>query len=115
MSDPKASHKYDIFGQIFYPDGTRNGSQFKINGINDEQQNQSFPFVIGTIKPNSGRFLVIWSSETSTPGEYNIRGQIYDADLPEENRKIMLAIYYPLFGGYFEWEYKSNLSTTSRL
>ncbi len=85
-----STNNYDIFGQIFYPDGTRNGSQFRINGINDQQKNQSYPYVVGTNKPNSGRFLVIWSYETDNVGEYNIRGQIYDADLPEENRKIMV-------------------------
>ncbi len=88
-----SSNKYDIFGQIFYPDGTRNGSQFRINDSNNQQNNQSYPFVVGTNKPNSGGFLVIWSSETETltPGvyEYNIMGQLYDADRSEENRKIM--------------------------
>lgn len=47
--------------------------------------------------------------------KHSLQLERYAQIFNQENRKIMLAIYYPLFGGYFEWEYKSNLSTTSRL
>jgi hypothetical protein len=87
-----ATNKYDIYGQIFYPDGTRNGVQFKINSSTDSLRNQSFPSVAATKKPNSGRFLVVWSSDALAIGIYNVKGQIYDADLPDGSRKVGIEI-----------------------
>lgn len=81
------TNKYDIYGQIFYPDGTRNGAQFKINSSSDSLRNQSFPSVAATKRPNSGHFLVVWGSDSLELGIYNIKGQIYDADLPDGSRK----------------------------
>ena len=79
---------YDIYGQIFYPDGTRNGPQFRVNTT--QTNNQSFPFVVATVKPNSGRFLVVWSSDDSNLlARYDIKAQIFDADLPIGQRQII--------------------------
>ena len=44
---------YDIYGQIFYPDGTRNGPQFRVNTT--QTNTQSFPFVVATVI--TGSFL----------------------------------------------------------
>ena len=79
---------YDIYGQIFYPDGTRNGPQFRVNTT--QTNTQSFPFVVATVKPNSGRFLVVWSSDDSNLlARYDIKAQIFDADLPVGQRQII--------------------------
>ena len=77
---------YNIYGQIFYPDGTRNGEQFQVN--NNTTNNQSYPFVVATVKPNSGRFLVVWSSDETTIDLYEIKATIFDADLIEGSRKL---------------------------
>jgi hypothetical protein len=81
--------KYDVYAQIFYPDGTRNGAQFKVNSNSDSANNQCFPHIAASVKPSSGRFMIVWSSDVDAIGTYNIKGQIYDADLPEESRKII--------------------------
>ena len=80
-------NQYDIYGQIFYPDGTRNGNQFIIN--TETLNNQSSPSVAANQEPESERFIVVWSSEEpSNPGQYNIQSRIYDAEHIDGSRAI---------------------------
>jgi hypothetical protein len=80
-------NQYDIYGQVFYPDGTRNGNQFIINSTT--LNNQSSPFVAANQNPDSNRFIVVWSSEeVSSLGQYNIQGRIYDVDNIDGSREV---------------------------
>jgi hypothetical protein len=82
-----STDKYDIFGQIFYPDGTRNGNQFKVN--TSTTNNQSNPSVAASLTIGSGRFLVVWSSEESLNlGQYDIKGRVFDSALDDGSRAI---------------------------
>ncbi len=82
-----STDKFDIFGQIFYPDGTRNGNQFKIN--TSTTNNQTCPSVAASLTTGSSRFLVVWSAEESlTLGQYDIKGRVFDASLPDGSRAI---------------------------
>jgi hypothetical protein len=82
-----STDKFDIFGQIFYPDGTRNGNQFKVN--TSTTNNQSFPFVTASLTSGKARFLVVWSAEESLNlGQYDIKGRVFDADLIDGSRAI---------------------------
>ncbi len=82
-----STNKFDIFGQIFYPDGTRNGNQFIIN--TSTTNNQSFPSVTGSLTQGSSRFLVVWSAEeTLNIGQYDIKGRVFDAALNDGSRAI---------------------------
>jgi hypothetical protein len=82
-----STDKFDIFGQIFYPDGTRNGNQFKIN--TSTTNNQTCPTVAASLTTGSSRFLVVWSAEESlTLGQYDIKGRVFDAALTDGSRAI---------------------------
>jgi len=81
------SSQYDIFGQIFNADGTRNGGQFKVNVASST--NQSFPHVTASINKTYGGFLVVWSTEhTANNGLYDVYGQIFDETLADGSRAL---------------------------
>ncbi len=79
------TNKYDIYAQIFYPDGTRNGEQFIVNTTTLNQQ--SSPYVAALENPSTSQFIVVWNSEEPTNlGKYNIQGRIYDAEYTDGSR-----------------------------
>jgi hypothetical protein len=78
---------YDIYGQIYYPDGQKNGTQFRIN--NTTTNNQSNPYVAANINSTYGGFMVVWASEElSNNGVYDIKGQIYNETNEDGNRAL---------------------------
>ena len=82
-----SSGQYDIYGQIFNADGTRNGSQFRVNVASSV--NQSFPHVAASINQTYGGFLVVWSTEhTANNGLYDIYGQIFDETANDGSRAL---------------------------
>jgi hypothetical protein len=81
-----STNKFDIFGQIFYPDGTRNGNQFRIN--TSTANNQSYPSVTGSLTAGSGQFLVAWNSEDNLTIGYDIKGRVFDANLQDGSRAL---------------------------
>lgn len=84
--DSTGTH-YDIYGQIYYPDGEKNGGQFVIN--NTTSYHQSFPHVVGGSNTTYGGFMVVWASEESSDtGVYDIRGQIFDESQADGSRAV---------------------------
>jgi hypothetical protein len=78
---------YDIYGQIYYSDGNKDGNEFRINITT--LNNQSFPHVIGNMNTSYGGFMVVWGSEDeSDNGEYDIKGQIYDESREDGSRRL---------------------------
>lgn len=83
--------KYDIYCQIFYSDGTRNGNQFLVNTITLNQQ--THPYVAASKDTSSNKFLIVWNSEEAlNPGNYNIIGKIFNADYTDGNRAVTSEI-----------------------
>uniref|UniRef100_A0A6C0E8F3 LamG-like jellyroll fold domain-containing protein n=1 Tax=viral metagenome TaxID=1070528 RepID=A0A6C0E8F3_9ZZZZ len=78
------SAEYDIYCQIFNSDGSRNGSEFRVNSASFS--NQSYPHVAANINKTYGGFIVVWSSRDS--GTYNIRGQIFDETAEDGSRAL---------------------------
>lgn len=82
-----SSGQYDIYGQIFNADGTRNGTQFRVNVAS--ATNQSFPHVTGNINKTYGGFLVVWSTEHSANnGLYDVYGQLFDETADDGSRAL---------------------------
>lgn len=82
-----AGTNYDIYGQIYYPDGTKNGNEFRVN--NTITYNQSNPIVAANVNSSYGGFIVVWASEESTDtGVYNIRAQIYNETNEDGSRAL---------------------------
>ncbi len=83
--------KYDIYCQIFYSDGSRNGNQFLVNTSILNQQ--THPYVVASKDTTSNKFLIVWNSEeTLNPGNYNIIGRIFNADYNDGNRAVTSEI-----------------------
>jgi hypothetical protein len=78
-----SSGYYDIYGQIFYADGSRNGNQFQVN--QSTTYNQSNPHVANGLTNTYGGFIVCWSTGNSS-GLYDIKCQIYDEKLEDGSR-----------------------------
>jgi hypothetical protein len=82
-----AETNYDIYGQIYYPDGQKNGNEFVIN--NTTSNHQAHPFVAANTNTTYGGFIVVWASEESgNDGVYDIRGQIFDETNDDGSRAI---------------------------
>lgn len=78
---------YDIYGQIYHPDGRKNGNEFVVN--NTTTNNQSFPYVVGNTNTTYGGFIVVWASEeSSNTGIYDIKAQIYDETAVDGSRAL---------------------------
>jgi hypothetical protein len=78
---------YDIYGQIYYPDGQKSGTQFRVN--NTTENNQSNPYVTANINSLYGGFMVVWASEdSSNNGIYDIKGQIYNETNEDGSRAL---------------------------
>jgi hypothetical protein len=81
-----ASGEYDIYGQIFNTDGTRNGDEFRVNVAS--YNFQSWPHVIANVNKTYGGFMVVWGSKVS--GAYDIQGQIFDETAEDGSRALNL-------------------------
>jgi len=74
-SNGQDSDGYGIYGKLFNADGTKSGSEFRVNtNTTNEQQG---PSVIGM---NNGRFVVAWLNEKAFL-DWEIRGQIFETDI----------------------------------
>ena len=92
----ESDSRYNIYGQIFYSDGTRNGKQFLINNQTISQgitiNNQSFPQVTNSLNLLSNQFIIVWSSQTTNTNlattNYDIMARIYDPELNDGARQL---------------------------
>lgn len=64
---------YGVYGQRYMTDGTKYGSNFKVNIETTNQQTN--PHVASRNIKNSDNFIVVWAD--SSVGNYDIYGQIY--------------------------------------
>jgi hypothetical protein len=85
--------RYNIYGQIFYSDGTRNGNQFLINNqslLSNNIENQTFPQITKSLNVSSNQFIVVWSSQSTNGGitYYDIMARMYDPELNDGSRQL---------------------------
>jgi len=80
-------YNFDIYGQRYMADGSRNGSNFQIN--NTISNNQTFPSVASNKVQNSNHYIVVWGSNHSGTG-YNVYFQVYHNNQPLSNTDKIL-------------------------
>jgi hypothetical protein len=78
---------FNVYGQVYLTDGTRYGSNFKIN--NTTTFYQSFPFVANSKEKDSLFYSVVWASK-STP-KFSVYAQVYHYDIPNYNFDIFVG------------------------
>ena len=86
--DSLSNLDFNVYGQRYLADGSRNGDNFIVNNITTA--NQSFPSVAGSNTIDSNHFIVVWSSYDTTVNLYKIKCQIYHNNQPIRNYDISI-------------------------
>ncbi len=84
-------YDYGIYAQLYRPDGTRNGSEFRVNDTTTG--NESHPRV--AINASTGAFVVTWDSNGQTGSNYfNVYARSYRPDgTPEVEGEFLVNTY----------------------
>ena len=85
LTEPEPS--FDVYGQLYLTDGTRYGSNFKVN--NTTTNYQSFPFVANQKIKDSQYYSVVWASNSSPT--FNVYAQVYNNNIPNYNFDILVG------------------------
>ena len=86
-------YNFDVYGQRYTSDGTKYGSNFKINTT--VTNNQSFPTVACNKIQNSNHYIVVWGSNNTNTG-YNVYFKIYHNNQPlSTSDKILDSLITP--------------------
>ena len=88
-----STYNFDVYGQRYMSDGSRYGTNFKVNATTTN--NQSFPTIAGNKIQNSNHYIVVWSSNQTGAG-YNVYFQVYHNNKPLSNSdKILDSLVAP--------------------
>jgi hypothetical protein len=82
---------YGIYGQQYMADGSKFGSQYRVNVTT--AGHQSHPHVAGRRIANSKDYIVVWASEESDgSGVYDIYAQVYINGSPKKATDIQVSV-----------------------
>ena len=104
-------YDFNVTGQRYMADGTRYGSNFKIN--NNTNYNQSFPSVAGQQATDSNHYIVAWASNDASSTIYKVYCQIFHNNIPIRDTDIELDAtnattsnqLYPRVAGLYNGNY----------
>jgi tRNA A-37 threonylcarbamoyl transferase component Bud32 len=100
VSEFQDGSTYGIYGQLFNANGTKFLSEFQVNTSTTSSQN--YPSVAGL---SDGKFVVIWQSDCQDGYDYDIYGQMYNADGSKYLSEFQVNTYttldqrYPFIAG----------------
>lgn len=86
-------YDFNVTGQRYMADGTRYGTNFKIN--NNINFNQSFPSVAGQQSKNSNHYIVVWASNDASSTIYKVYCQIFHNNIPVRTFDIVIDATNP--------------------
>ncbi|MDZ7290627.1 MAG: T9SS type A sorting domain-containing protein [candidate division KSB1 bacterium] len=75
MQDGTITYSYDVFGQLFNADGTKNGSEFRVNTYTTNYQ-----WLAKASMARNGNFVVVWTSWKQDGDNGGIYGQRFLAN-----------------------------------
>ncbi|MFA5032578.1 MAG: hypothetical protein WC614_06120 [bacterium] len=100
--EDKRNGSWDVYGQIFNPDGFPIGNNFRVNDDNISGRNHENPSIA---IDDSGRFVVAWTDFRSQSGDLNVMAQCYESSgIAIGNNS---PINQDMWWGNHQWTWKS--------